>query len=94
MKSIKIKSFIGAGPGDQEASYWTKGDWDKHNARIEELKANGTYGMPTETEFHLQSYPEFDDPISKPIEYGILIPKGNGIDPDNLPEFGLKYNKS
>lgn len=92
MKEITIKSFIGAGPGDQEASYWTQEDWDKHNAYVEEVKANGTYGTPTETTFNFQSYPEFDNQPIPRTEYGLLIPKGN-INTDDLPKFTIKYKK-
>lgn len=65
MKSYTVHSFLGAGPGDQEASYWTQEDWDRHDAYVAKLKEEGRYGKPTTTNFICQEYPEFGSPTTK-----------------------------
>lgn len=58
--------------GDFATEWWTQEDWDKHNKRVEQLKADGTYGKPWICDLLLKPHPEFDAPIhpvsSKPME--------------------------
>lgn len=79
MKSYKVKSFLGAGPSMQEASEWTSEQWESHEAYVEKLKAEGRYGELTETMFHFQDYPEFEDATPSDKQFGefkLLIPIG------------------
>lgn len=48
--------------GDLSTEWWTQEDWDDHNKRVEEYKADGTYGEPIEVSISYIPNPTFDTP--------------------------------
>jgi hypothetical protein len=76
-KTYKQKLRKGMEPiGDQAREWMTQKDWDEIDARIERLKASGEYGQEYETTYNMMSIPEFDEPVTKLMEAGFLIPRG------------------
>jgi len=76
MKKHKITLLKGALIGDTQ--WWTQEDWDKHNANVDKLKANGEYLKPVDFEFSMPDKSPLDEEI-KPIDFsncGFLIPRG------------------
>ena len=63
MKTVKITIIQGALPDD--TGWWTKEDWDKHDAHVKELKEKGELFKPKEVTVNYMPCPLFDEPSPK-----------------------------
>lgn len=89
-RSIKIKPILGDLPEMGATDWWTKEQWDEHNAYVEKLKAEGKYlteGEEVTINYRPKDFEMFVDktPLEKRFtNFGIIIPMGNDSEPPKI----------
>lgn len=99
-KSYKGKWYKGVLTGNGDTDWWTKEDWDEHNAYVEELKSKGEYGQEYKYTVNYKEdlFDEFEKGMPKSdssyiSNFGLLIPLGK-FNSEDVPKLSVEYKSN